>query len=72
MLEAAIWGFVGGFALVLGAVIALVVQVPGRVIGAVMAFGAGVLISAASFDLTGEAFSTGGPDAAARPLAAAP
>jgi zinc transporter, ZIP family len=70
VLEAALWGFVGGFALVLGAVIALVVQVPGRVVGAVMAFGAGVLISAASFDLTGEAFRTGGPDAAASGLAA--
>jgi ZIP family zinc transporter len=70
VLEAAFWGFVGGFALVLGAGIALVFQVPGRVVGAVMAFGAGVLISAASFDLTGEAFRTGGSDAAASGLAA--
>src|SRR4051794_1813889 len=35
-----------------------------------MAFGAGVLISAASFDLAGEAFLTGGADAAAAGLAA--
>jgi zinc transporter, ZIP family len=70
VLEAALWGFVGGFALLLGAGIALAVHVPGRVVGAIMAFGAGVLISAASFDLTGEAFATGGADAAAAGLAA--
>src|SRR5215213_9393015 len=70
MLEAALWGLVGGLALVLGAGIALVVRVPGRVVGAIMAFGAGVLISAASFDLTAEAFRVGGDDAAAGGLAA--
>ena len=70
MLEAAYWGFVGGFALLLGAVIALVARVPARIVGVVMAFGAGVLISAASFDLTEEAFSTGGADAAGTGLAA--
>jgi ZIP family zinc transporter len=70
VLEAALWGFLGGFALILGAVVALVFEVPSRVVGAIMAFGAGVLISAASFDLTGEAFRTGGRDAAAAGLAA--
>ncbi len=70
MLEAAFWGFVGGFALLLGAAAALLVRVPGRVVGAIMAFGAGVLISAASFDLTGEAFSRGGADATSAGLAA--
>jgi zinc transporter, ZIP family len=70
VLEAALWGFVGGFALLVGAVLALTVPVPGRVVGAIMAFGAGVLISAASFDLTGEAFRTGGADAAGAGLAA--
>lgn len=70
MLEAAWWGFVGGFALILGAGIALSVRVPGHVVGAVMAFGAGVLISAATFDLTQDAFDAGGPDAAAGGLAA--
>ncbi len=70
MLEAAWWGFVGGFALVLGALIALTVRVPDRAIGTVMAFGGGVLISAATFDLTQDAFDTGGPDAAAGGLAA--
>lgn len=70
MLEAAFWGFVGGFALLLGAGVALVVTVPERVVGAIMAFGAGVLISAAAFDLTGDALSAGGADATSAGLAA--
>jgi ZIP family zinc transporter len=63
MLEAAFWGLVGGIALVLGAVVGLAVRVPRRTIGLVMAFGAGVLISALSFELTAEAFKAGGRDA---------
>jgi ZIP family zinc transporter len=70
VLEAFFWGFVGGAALLLGAIVGLRFTVPGRVLGAIMAFGAGVLISAASFDLTAEAFLTGGRDAAAGGLAA--
>jgi zinc transporter, ZIP family len=70
VLEAAFWGFVGGVALLIGAIVALTTVVPGRVVGAVMAFGAGVLISAAAYDLTGEAFRTGGAGAAAAGLAA--
>ena len=70
MLEAAFWGFVGGLALVIGALIGLAVDVPRRVIGVVMAFGAGVLISALAFELTAEAFKTGGYDATAAGLAA--
>ncbi|MDP9794620.1 hypothetical protein J2S43_003132 [Catenuloplanes nepalensis] len=42
MLEAAFWGFVGGFALLVGAVLGPVRPVPDRVVGVVMAFGAGV------------------------------
>jgi hypothetical protein len=48
VLEAAFWGFVGGFALLVGAAVGVAVKVPHRVLGAVMAFGAGVLISAVS------------------------
>jgi ZIP family zinc transporter len=65
MLEAAFWGLVGGFALVLGAVIGLTVSASQRVIGLVMGFGAGALISALAFDLTQEAFRLGGTDAVA-------
>ncbi|HET6968953.1 MAG TPA: ZIP family zinc transporter, partial [Ornithinibacter sp.] len=70
MLEAAWWGFVGGASLLLGAGVALAVRVPTRVIGLVMAFGAGVLVSAVSFELTEEAYqAAGGPAAAAGLLA---
>lgn len=70
MLEATLWGFVGGAALILGAVAGLLFDVPRRVIGLVMAFGAGVLISALAFDLTAEALRTGGFDATALGLLA--
>ena len=49
MLEAAWWGFVGGGALLVGAVLGLTLKVGLRVIGLVMAFGAGVLICALAF-----------------------
>ena len=63
MLEAAFWGFVGGAALLLGAAVGLVWTVPRRVIGLVMAFGAGVLVSAVAFELTAEAYDRAGADA---------
>jgi ZIP family zinc transporter len=44
--------------LVLGGVIALRVRVSSLVLGLVMAFGAGVLISAVAYELVGEAFDT--------------
>ncbi|HET7397207.1 MAG TPA: ZIP family zinc transporter [Intrasporangium sp.] len=60
MLEAAWWGFVGGAALLLGALLGIFARVSNRVIGLVMAFGAGVLISAVAFELTEEAYRAGG------------
>jgi ZIP family zinc transporter len=62
-LAAGLWGLVGGGALVLGAAVAWWVRVPGRVIAGIMAFGAGVLISALAFELVDEAVQTGGPAA---------
>jgi ZIP family zinc transporter len=59
-IEAGLWGLVAGGALVVGAAIAWFVAVPGRVVASIMAFGAGVLISALAFDLVDEAASTGG------------
>ncbi|KUH88168.1 MULTISPECIES: ZIP family zinc transporter [unclassified Mycobacterium] len=59
-LEAGGWGLVAGAALVLGALIGWAVRVPVRVVAGVMAFGAGVLISALAFDLMDEAERTGG------------
>lgn len=60
MFEAAFWGGVGGAALLLGAVMGLYLPTSTRVIGLVMAFGSGVLISALSFELTSEAYDTSG------------
>ncbi|QIM22928.1 ZIP family zinc transporter [Phycicoccus sp. HDW14] len=53
-------GLLAGAALVLGALLAWFVRVPRQVVALVMAFGAGVLISALSFDLVDEAETTGG------------
>lgn len=60
MLLAGFWGLVGGLALVLGAALGVIRSVPARLIGLVMAFGAGVLISALAFELTDEAFRSSG------------
>lgn len=49
------WGTLAASSLVIGAVVALVFRISLRVIGLIMAFGAGVLISALSFDLVQEA-----------------
>ena len=45
------WGVLAGSSLVIGALIALTFQIGLRTIGLIMGFGAGVLISAVSFDL---------------------
>ena len=49
------WGILAASSLVIGAVVALLFHISLRVIGLIMAFGAGVLISAVSFDLVDEA-----------------
>lgn len=49
------WGLLASSSLVIGALIALRFTIKPRVIGLIMAFGAGVLISAVSFDLVEEA-----------------
>ncbi|WP_067435778.1 ZIP family metal transporter [Nocardioides jensenii] len=59
-IEAGLWGLLAGGALVLGACVAWFVRVPRSVVASVMAFGAGVLISALSFDLVDEAEQIGG------------
>jgi len=56
--EAFFWGAVGGAALVVGALLATQLHIARRVLGLIMAFGAGVLISAVAFDLVEEAFDT--------------
>jgi ZIP family zinc transporter len=58
VVEAFAWGALASTSLILGGVIALRVRVPTVVLGWVMAFGAGVLISAVAYELVGEAFET--------------
>jgi len=69
VIEAAFWGLVSGASLVIGAVLGLTIPVSQRMIGLIMAFGAGVLVSALTFDLIEEAFARGGSDAVAAGLA---
>lgn len=57
---AALAGLAAGGALLAGAIAAWLVDVPRRVVAAIMAFGAGVLISALAFDLVLEAQAEGG------------
>lgn len=58
--QAAGWGLLAGSALLLGAGVGFLGRVSQRVVAGVMAFGAGVLISALSFDLMDEAYHAGG------------
>jgi zinc transporter, ZIP family len=58
--QAGLWGVLAGGALVVGAAIAWFVHVPQKIVAGIMAFGAGVLISALAFDLVDEAETSGG------------
>jgi len=59
-LQAALWGLLSGSALLIGAAIGWFARLPQRAVAAIMAFGAGVLISALSFELIDEAWQRGG------------
>jgi ZIP family zinc transporter len=54
------WGALAASSLVIGAILALARPWPSRLVGAVLAFGAGALISAVSFDLAEEGVQVGG------------
>jgi zinc transporter, ZIP family len=58
MIEAFFWGALASSSLVVGGAIALNLSLSRRAIGLVMAFGAGVLISAVAFELFAEAAAT--------------
>jgi len=60
VLEAGFWGFVGGVALLIGAAAGIWLPTSKRVIGWVMAIGSGVLVSALTFELAGEAYDKAG------------
>ena len=58
MSAAFLWGALASSSLVLGGLIALRFRVSGRILGLVLGFGAGVLISAVAYELVEEAFVT--------------
>ncbi len=60
MADALFWGVVAASSLVFGALLALAHDWPERLIGLVLAFGAGALISAVSFELAEEGVEAGG------------
>lgn len=62
-LQAGLYGLLAGLALVVGAVTGCFVPIKQRVVAGIMAFGSGVLVSALSFELMGEAYERGGFDA---------
>jgi ZIP family zinc transporter len=70
VLAAAGWGTLAASSLVLGAVLGVARPWPGCAVGLVLAFGAGALISAVSFDLAEEGLRIGGRGAVALGLAA--
>jgi ZIP family zinc transporter len=59
-LVAGFWGLVSGLALVLGSLIGYYGKISQRTVAIIMGFGAGVLMSALSFELMDEAIETGG------------
>jgi len=56
MATAAIFGLLASSSLVVGVLLGLATKPPRRLLAVVIAFGAGVLVSALTFDLMGEAF----------------
>jgi len=70
MWESALWGLVGGSTLVIGALIGIKAHWSGRVIGLIMAFGAGVLIASVAYELVDDAAQVGTFGATAGGLAA--
>jgi zinc transporter, ZIP family len=56
MATAAIYGLLASSSFVVGVVLGLATKPPRRLLAVVIAFGAGVLVSALTFDLMGEAF----------------
>ncbi|MDP8909884.1 MAG: ZIP family zinc transporter [Chloroflexota bacterium] len=64
-LQAGLWGWTAGAALLLGAGFGFFARVPQRAIATTMAFGSGVLISVLSFDLMETAYERGGAAATA-------
>jgi len=52
------WALLGASSLLLGALVAFAVPIPRKLLGFILAFGAGVLISAVAYELVEEAVTT--------------
>jgi ZIP family zinc transporter len=59
MLEAALWGLIASSSLTIGSLLTFWLKPGRRIIGLIMAFGAGTLISAIAYDLVEEAANSG-------------
>jgi ZIP family zinc transporter len=59
MLEAALWGVIASSSLTIGSLLTFWLKPGRRIIGLIMAFGAGTLISAIAYDLVEEAADSG-------------
>lgn len=60
MLNAVLWGAVSGSAVLIGALMALFLPIRTKLIGFIMAFGTGVLIGAAAYELLDDSANEGG------------
>lgn len=60
MPEAILWGLVAASSLVIGAFLGSRLQIPNRIVGLILGFGAGALVSAVSFELAEEGIRVGG------------
>ncbi|KYD03869.1 hypothetical protein B4144_4149 [Bacillus atrophaeus] len=60
MWNAAMWGGISGSAVLLGALASMFLPIRKRIIGYIMAFGTGVLIGAAAYELLEDAVKDGG------------
>jgi zinc transporter, ZIP family len=69
MWESLAWGALAASSLLVGALVGLARPWPGRLVGLVLGFGAGALISAVSFELAQEGVDVGGTTAVAIGLA---
>jgi ZIP family zinc transporter len=60
MWTAVFWGGVSGSAVLLGALAAVLLPIKKHITGYIMAFGTGVLIGAATYELLGQSVNDGG------------
>ncbi|ASA21745.1 ZIP family metal transporter [Paenibacillus donghaensis] len=60
MWNAVLWGAISGSAVLIGAALALFLAIPKKLIGFIMAFGTGVLIGAAAYELLDDSANNGG------------